>query len=143
MTRNNLIKSYKLVSMSIKESINALYIFDNRLSDKIEGSRTFTIICGAIAWLCMIFVMGYVIVMKAREETVAVILCVCLLCGVVVTLLLRGRLHEQLRQQRRALGKCLHCGYNLIESPIRCPECGTRGNRRHNAGGYRFDALTE
>jgi hypothetical protein len=34
--------------------------------------------------------------------------------------------HAQRKQrQRREMGLCLHCGYDLRASKERCPECGT------------------
>jgi hypothetical protein len=40
------------------------------------------------------------------------------------TLWLVRRRHRLIRE-RRAAGRCMHCGYDLRSSPDRCPECGT------------------
>jgi hypothetical protein len=42
-------------------------------------------------------------------------------CGPVLLLSLRARKSSM----RRAAGQCQRCGYDLRESPTRCPECGT------------------
>jgi GNAT superfamily N-acetyltransferase len=44
-----------------------------------------------------------------------------LLIGVVIARLLGGGARTM---RRVAEGKCIHCGYDLRASPLRCPECG-------------------
>lgn len=44
-----------------------------------------------------------------------------LIVAIVVALALPRALRDQ---ERLATNHCLHCGYDLRESPDRCPECG-------------------
>jgi hypothetical protein len=48
------------------------------------------------------------------------------LCGAVCTLPAAIRIKRvRIARRRRAAGLCTHCGYDLRESPERCPECGS------------------
>lgn len=52
--------------------------------------------------------------------------CPILLLAVGPTLALQRRLT---RRRRRRAGACPQCGYDLRQSPERCPECGAAANR--------------
>jgi hypothetical protein len=69
-----------------------------------------------------IVVFGVIVVVP----TWVVVLATGLLPGVVV---LRERRRRRI-DWRRANGRCVRCGYDLRESPQKCPECGADHARR-------------
>jgi hypothetical protein len=52
-------------------------------------------------------------------------LIVSLLTTTGYMVLVSRRSREYLRAELRAAGRCVECGYDLRETPQRCPECGT------------------
>ena len=48
----------------------------------------------------------------------------CLLCLPFPLLWTRRHLRRRRAERRRRKGECVKCGYDLRESPEKCPECG-------------------
>ena len=108
----------------VRAAWDAFVAFDDRLHERMQGSRTLTKFVFLYVCLCAaaFTVLVWTIATPARvhaEAAGGVLLLVA-----ATALLCRWRLRQQLRDHRRKSGCCLACGYDLRESPERCPECG-------------------
>jgi len=81
-------------------------------------------------WLSIVYLMMLFAPMAARpaEFLVEGLLAFAVFCasGLIKRLTTR---RSRLIERRIASGQCLYCGYDLRETPDRCPECGTATSR--------------
>ena len=111
---------------NVRRWIDRVYDFDERLHERAEASRGLVLINLGLVW-ALSLAMAAMIWFKplADVDTRLVCIGIALLPGSVATWFARLRLRAQLLEERRKLGRCLACGYDLRATPDLCPECGT------------------
>jgi hypothetical protein len=103
-----------------------------RLSARMRASVAWPVVLVVLVWASLTSIP--VLIWTVNPATswpkmVTGVLAIAAVCTLLGWHLVRGALLER----RRRAGQCLHCGYDLRESPNTCRECGvgvTRAARR-------------
>lgn len=109
--------------------IERVYAFDDWLYGVGKDSPSAHLITAVILWT-VVCIPGFVLAIL-RPRLLIVIAPIVALCTAVIPVAL-SRYKRMLVEKRRKLGQCVHCGYDLRESPARCPECGPTSGIRFN-----------
>lgn len=126
-------RSQNRIASKVRRWIEFIYAWDDRLAGQWEGFRTNSpaavLLAGALG-LLMLYVLLFLawLVVKTDEHLRAVLM-IAGIFTIAVPLFVRREMRRRTIELRRSKGHCLACGYDLRETPDRCPECGRKVDR--------------
>lgn len=112
-------------SRGVRWGVDAYCAFDGRLYERMQASQAVTVVSIVLVYACLMTVAALCWVMRQDAQGRLWITVGFLLGVLVLAFLFRRRLQEQRLERWRRTGRCLRCGYDLVATPDRCPECGT------------------
>ena len=96
------------------------------MTDEVKAMRS-SLALGLAVAICVASLLAILaqVFRGGNEGPGVLLLAPILLLATVVGLMTGARWYRgNLRQSRLIRGVCPHCGFNLVESKDRCPECG-------------------
>jgi hypothetical protein len=110
----------------LRGCIESVYALDDWLHDRTQASRALTMILCTLVCATSFFIAFVGSWMRGGGvRTYTLNSLAALGASATAIVLVRRHLRTQLAAKRRKAGQCEVCGYDLRESPVRCPECGT------------------
>lgn len=115
----------------VKRWIDEFYELDKRVDALLRRNPTATQLAWVL-WFVLLWAavagigfVSYVLAWHSRPIGFIVIMLGLSCVMTIATIAACRKMRQQLLDERRRSGQCLVCGYDLRETPDRCPECGT------------------